>query len=219
MPVENLKILYDKKGELQKIQLFENEDGNLMLCLDKYIQFVEGKDEQIYHDNITRPAFKLNPKAKRFLILGGGDGLVARNIIRLNPNAHITVVDIDREVVKLCRTHPRIIELNEGSLELCYIYYADAYKWVKRKNKFDIIILDLPDANYERLKRLYGRKFLERVIKLLDNNGVLSMQVHDNIKERIYKILKDLLDNIQIIGFKMPYLNYGNVIIGNKKCH
>ena len=83
MSLENLKLLFEEQTKYQYMRFYENSEKKLLFTLDTFAQFLEGEDEEIYHDRITRPAFEMNLTAKNFLILGGGDGLVARNIFKL----------------------------------------------------------------------------------------------------------------------------------------
>ena len=149
----------------QAIRFYETEDKKIILTLNRFVQFIEGEDEQIYHTNLIVPALAINPDAKKFLILGGGDGLAARTILQHKPDADITLVDLDEKVVDLFRTHPRLKELNEGSLDKCNVYIADVLYWVPRHSAlhFDVIICDLPDPTSQILKKLYSEYFLRDV--------------------------------------------------------
>ena len=210
-----LKLIYEKQSKLQSIKLYTDSKDRLVLTLDSYIQFVEGEDEQIYHDMLTRPAFEMNNKAKRFLILGGGDGLVSRNILKLQPKANITLVDYDEELVWLCMTHKRITKLNENSLFHCNIRCKNALDWVVMdNNKYDIIILDFPDPNSDELNKLYQKDFIAQTTQLLKDDGVISIQAHDRIADKIYQIVSQLTKETKNIDYDMPFLDGGHIIVG-----
>jgi len=214
---ESLRPIYHKKTKVQDLGLHIDENnGEIILTLDRFVQFREGEDERIYHYNLVDKAIELNPTAKTILILGGGDGLCSRNILRLLPKAIITLVDFDKEVVDFCRTHEKIVRLNEGSLEHCILIYEDAKTWVKNINifKFDIIILDLPDGTSEELKQLYTTEFYTDVVKLLTENGIISIQTHPDIKDKVQNSINKLLKNSEVIVFKMPWLTEGAVVLG-----
>ncbi len=215
--LENLKLIYEKESDYSYIRLYETEDDKLMLTLDTFVQFLEGEDEKNYHDALTRPAFEENKNAKDFLILGGGDGLVARNIFKLNNDANITIVDIDREVTSLGFLNKRLRELNEYSLFCCEIYNENAIHWVKRKrNRYDIIVCDLPDPNTERLENLYSEYFYKDVIKLLKDNGIISIQCHFDIVNKVVEYIQKLLGNSKRLKYEMPFLSGGEIILGRK---
>jgi len=103
--LNNLQIWLEKKTKYQTIRLYNTEEGNVMLTLDTYLQFLSGKSEQIYHDVFTRIPYYMNLKAKSWLILGGGDGLIARDILKLDSNAKITLVELDEEMIKIFNTN------------------------------------------------------------------------------------------------------------------
>jgi spermidine synthase len=216
--LRNLKLLLEKKTNFQTIRLYETEEGKVMLTLDTFVQFLEGEQEKKYHKMLTQPAIDLHNNPEHFLILGGGDGLAARNIFNNCKKAKITMVELDKEVVDLCNTNEKLKEMNENSLPLCNIHYEDALKWVPECNYiFDIIILDFPDPNNDELKKLYTKKFLTQVIALLAPGGVISIQCHYSIKHIIAKKIIDLLDNSVILTYTMPFLEEGSVVLGKKE--
>jgi spermidine synthase len=209
----DLELIHEEKTDYADLCLYDTEDGKLVLTLDTFIQFVEGKDEEIYHDMLVRPAFEKNTNATKFLILGGGDGLVARNIFRLKPEAEITLVDIDKRVVDLFMFEPRLVKLNEGSLPYVDKYYEDALEWVPNcKKKFDIIICDFPDPNSENLKKLYSKEFLTKVTELLENQGVIAIQTHHKWRDKTLNVVEDILGNAEAIDYEMPFLEEASII-------
>ena len=214
--LHNLKLLEEKQTEYQNVKFYESEEGKLMLVLDTFIQFVEGEDEEIYHNVLVTPTIKDNPNAKDFLILGGGDGLVARNILDLKSNAKITLIELDKIVIAFFKKNKRLTELNKNSLNKCNIIIKDAKKWVKKsKDKFDVIILDLPDPNSDELKKLYEKEFLIDTFKLLRNKGVISIQCHEDISKQVVKIMSKLVKKIRSIEYSMPFLSEGVIVVGN----
>jgi len=207
-------LVLEKQTPYQKIQLFkELLTDKTTLSLDGFIQLFEGEDERIYHKALTQPAFKLNPKAEDFLVLGGGDGCVAREILKLNPKAKITLVDIDKELVEFCKKDERLTRINQNSLNNCRLYYEDALIWVPRcKEKSDMIILDFPDPTTTELKKLYAEEFLSQVVKLLGPKAVISIQSGQN-PILICNILYKLLHTFVLHDYQMPTLGLGYVVL------
>ena len=112
-------------------------------------------------------------------MLGGGDGLAVREILKYRPTAFVTVVDLDPEVAKLARRNPLMKELNEGSLDhpQVMLFHTDAYEFLEHeKNRYDVILADLPDPNNVSLARLYSREFFNLVFSHLTRNGVFATQ-------------------------------------------
>lgn len=217
MELETLSLIWEQKTKYQTMRFYEDKENKLWFTLDTYCQFVEGEDEEIYHKALTNSAIEMNFLAEEFLILGGGDGLVARNILRFNPFVNITLIEIDEEVIKAFMQIPRLVRLNEHSLFGCNVVIQDALNWVpKCDKKYDIIILDFPDSNSEALKKLYTEEFLTKVVKLLNKNGIISIQCHENITDKISKIITELLKNSRTIKYEMPNLGNSTIVLGQK---
>ena len=204
---------------LQTLTFFEDSAKKLILTLNTYVQFIEGIDEETYHDNLVLPIFAINPNAKRCLILGGGDGLVARTIFKANPEAEVTLVELDRKMIDLFKERERLTTLNENSLGKCSIYIENALHWVPRNASkiFDAIVLDFPDPTSWELKRLYRKEFLSEVAYLLGENGVMSIQCNPTIAEHVAFLVKEVLGNSAIITYEMPNLGEGKIVLGRKE--
>ncbi len=112
------------------------------------------------------------------LILGGGDGLAVREILKYKePN--ITLVDLDKDMVNLCKENKQIKELNKNSLnsDRLTIVNQDAYQFLKNTDeKFDVIIVDLPDPNNESLNKLYTNVFYRLCSNSLTADGIMTVQ-------------------------------------------
>jgi len=212
--LKNLELFKEVQSKHTLIKLYHTEDKRLMLCMDKFIQFVEGEDEQVYHKNLTKHSFETNPI--NFLVLGGGDGLVSREIFKYNTNSNIDLVDIDKEIIKLALFNKELLKINNGSMHFTSKYIDDAFEWVKTcKKTYDAIIIDFPDANSEELKKLYTKEMYENALKLL-NKGTISIQAHDDIVDNVSNIIKELLGNVEVHGHEMPFLGHGNIVVGKK---
>lgn len=173
------RLILEKETKYQTIGIFEDlEDKRLTLTLDKFVQFVEGEDERMYHQTLANPVKENLSNIKRVAILGGGDGLLARELLNINPDLDIVLVDMDSEVVNLCKTYPRIKEINQGSLDRIKIIISDAKIWVLEQGKeFDAVIADFPDPNSEELKTLYSQPFLDNIKNILKKEGIFTTQV------------------------------------------
>jgi len=211
--------------DYQTIRFYEYEESQLVFTLDTFIQFVEGEDEQNYHDVITRPAFEMCPLAQEVLILGGGDGLVARNLFKLNPLVQITQIELDPKVTEIFSSWDRLVELNEGSLDNVWLIHDDAMSWVDSLRYqsriqyplWDIVICDFPDPNNEELKKLFSKEYIKKFSDLLYKDGVIVIQCHFDIADEISEIVQSLLGNCKRIEYEMPYLDGGEIILGRKQ--
>lgn len=171
------QVIYSKQSEYQKIVLTKHKD-DLRMYLNGNIQF-SSNDEYRYHEALIHPAMSLVKNRGEILILGGGDGLAAREILKYPDVKHITLVDLDPEVIKISKTNHLIKALNEGSLdnEKVEIINTDAYKYLEEtKKKYDVVIVDLPDPNNESLNKLYTNLFYRLIYNHLNEHGIVSIQ-------------------------------------------
>jgi len=99
----------------QHIVLTENRRGNLCCYLNGHLQFNEA-DEQIYHENLVHPAMHLSSRRESVIILGGGDGLALREVLRYPEVKAVTLVDLDPMMTKMASSDPKLVRLNEGSM-------------------------------------------------------------------------------------------------------
>ena len=191
------QIVLSTQSKYQKIVLTRGQDsqeeephglprvtvakrGNdLRLFIDGQIQF-SSVDEYRYHEALVHPAMDAAAERKAVLILGGGDGLAAREVLKYGTEVQrIVLVDIDPEMLEICRTNPEIVALNEGALahRKLVVVHQDAYKFVeKAAERFDVIIIDLPDPNNESLSKLYSVEFYKLAARVLAPGGTLVTQ-------------------------------------------
>lgn len=169
------KIIYRKQTKYQKMVVTKHRD-DLRLFLNGNIQF-SSFDEYRYHEALIHPAMSLAKKTKEILILGGGDGLAAREILKYDEVENIVLVDLDPEVISFCRTNPLIKKLNNNSLKnnKVHVVNQDAFKYLENTSqKFDVIIVDLPDPNNESLNKLYTNIFYRLIYQHINKGGMLG---------------------------------------------
>jgi len=92
--------LYSGKSPFQRIDIFEVETYGKVLTLDGMVMVTE-RDEFIYHEMITHPAMRIHPAPEKVLIIGGGDGGTAREVLKYKEVKKVVMVEIDKEVVEL----------------------------------------------------------------------------------------------------------------------
>ena len=156
--------------------------------------------------------FLYTPKHERVLVLGGGDGLAVREILKYDDVKEIILVDIDPEMTKLCSTNNDIKAINNNSLssDKLKIINEDAYKYVQEnKEKFDVIIIDLPDPNNETLNKLYTNVFYNYIKANLTETGVAVTQSTSPYYAKksfwcINKTVKTQFDNVIPYHLQVP---------------
>jgi spermidine synthase len=161
------RIVLTRAG--QHFQLFLN--GNLQFS---------SSDEYRYHEALVHPALALVPAARRVLVLGGGDGLAVREILKHPSVSEIVLVDLDPEMTRMARENPLLRSLNQDSLSnpRVQVVNADAFVWLAEAppSRFDAAFVDFPDPHNFSLGKLYTRHFYARLRRRLDPDGVVAVQ-------------------------------------------
>ncbi len=171
------RVIFSKQTEYQKIIVTKNRD-DLRLYLNGGLQF-SSLDEHRYHEALIHPTLSAAPAMENILLLGGGEGLAARELLKHKGVGKITIVDIDPEITKLGRENRFIREINGGSLSAkkVHLINADAFRFLAESSEiYDIIIADLPDPNNTSVARLYSREFFKLVKKRLSAGGIFVTQ-------------------------------------------
>ncbi len=159
------------------------------LYINGHNQF-SSRDERIYHAMLTYPAMAASARHDEILIIGGGDGLALRDVLRWGPR-RVTLIDLDAELVDFF-SHPRYrngIAVNAPLLELngyafsdprVELMIGDAYnrvdELIRADRRFDTIVVDLPDPNHPDLGKLYSARFYAKLAALLMGDGALVTQ-------------------------------------------
>lgn len=151
---------------------------DLRLYINGNLQF-SSRDERRYHEAIVHPVLSALPQPRRVLVLGGGDGLALREILRYSSIESVTLVDLDPAMTRLFSTSAPLVALNQGSLKnpRVHIINEDAGKWLETSEQmFDAIIIDLPDPNSYGLGKLYSEPVYRLVRQHLSDNGLVVVQ-------------------------------------------
>lgn len=170
-------VLHAESSPYQRIVLTER-NGAVELYLNGNLQF-STRDEHRYHEALVHPAFALADRHERVLVGGGGDGLATREILRWPDVKHVTLVDLDRQVTELGRTHPLLAKQNAGALSdpRVHVVNADAFVYMAdSRETFDLIVLDFPDPSTFSVGKLYSSEMYQRVRARLAPDGVLVVQ-------------------------------------------
>ncbi|QES21272.1 spermidine synthase [Streptomyces venezuelae] len=161
--------------ELQEVVVTGGREGPPDLFLDGRLR-VAGQDEYRYHEALVHPA--MNGPHERVLIVGGGDGLAAREVLRYPGVSSVTVVELDPGVVRLARTDPALATLNAQAFRdpRVRVVYADAFNWLRGtvdrvQERYDVVISDLPDPGITPSTKLYSEEFHGLVARVLTGSG------------------------------------------------
>ena len=170
-------VIYARSTAYQRIVITRRGE-DLRLYLNGNLQF-STRDEYRYHEALVWPVLGRVANPREVLILGGGDGLAAREVLKDLRVAHVTLVDLDPEITHLFRDEPTLARLNGGSLgsRRMTVVNADAFRWVRQaRGRYDAILIDFPDPTEFSLGKLYTESFYREVARLLAPAGVLTVQ-------------------------------------------
>jgi spermidine synthase len=151
---------------------------DIRLFLSSHLQF-SSRDEYRYHEALVHPGLSAVPVPRRVLVLGGGDGLAVREILKYPQIESITLVDLDPEMTRLFSTHPMLTALNKKSFSSpkVHIINADAFPWVDANtDSFDFIVIDFPDPTNYSLGKLYTTAFYKAAARHLSAQGLMVVQ-------------------------------------------
>lgn len=178
-----VKIVERIRSPYQKIVLTaRQEEGReeLSLFLNGYIQFDSKGESQAYHETLVHPAMHLAKSRKNILILGGGDGLPAKEILKYQDAERIVNVDIDEAIINLSKNNTLLREFNSRSFSnpRVSVVIGDAFLYVRSsREKFDVVIVDFPEGIDIPLARSYSLQFIRDLKRILSPGGIVVFQV------------------------------------------
>ena len=171
------RIVYSGETDYQKVMIADTHNWDRVLILDGAIQSAEC-DEALYHEMLVQPALLRHPHPEDVLIIGGGEGATLREVLRHRTVKNATMVDLDQEVVRLCREH--LEKWHRGSFEdkRVRLVFGDGRKFVENdRGRYDVVIVDVVDMlDNGPAKKLYTRQFYERIRDGLKPHGVVVVQ-------------------------------------------
>ncbi|MFT5683759.1 MAG: spermidine synthase [Myxococcota bacterium] len=170
-------VLFSATTPYQRIVVTRWRD-DVRLYVEGHLQF-SSTDEYRYHESLVHPAMASADRRVDVLILGGGDGLAAREVLRYPEVKRVDLVDLDPEITTLFTEQPLLAGLNDGSLTdpRVHVHNADALKFLEEApRRWDVIIMDLPDPNDPALSRLYSVAAFSLARQRLADGGALVSQ-------------------------------------------
>ena len=169
--------MYERHTPYQRLVITRWKDDT-RLYLNGNLQF-SSRDEARYHEALVLPAMQMAARAERVLILGGGDGLAAREVLKYPQVQSLTLVDLDAEMTQTFATSATLTALNGGALThpKTRVINADAAQWLEESSeRFDVILIDLPDPSNFSLGKLYSVPMYRQVARHLADGGLIVVQ-------------------------------------------
>ena len=191
-----MPVIFSQKTPYQRLTITRWQD-DVRLYIDGNLQFASS-DEHRYHEALVHPALaaaaearpvvragpgEAGPEGRRVLVLGGGDGLAVREVLKHADVATVDLVDLDPAMTELFSEHPMLVGLNTGSLTdpRVRVHNRDAMEWLAEHERagepaFDVAVIDLPDPNNFSLGKLYTQSFYRLLSRRLRPDGVAVVQ-------------------------------------------
>ena len=170
-------IVFTNTTPYQRIVLTHNKN-DYKLYLNNNLQFASA-DEYRYHEALVHPAMENAESVENVLVLGGGDGLACREILKHKEVKTITLVDLDEKMTQMFKENTILKAFNQNSFlnKKVTIHNQDAFLWSKTNTKkYDVIIIDFPDPSNYSLGKLYSLNFYKTLANLANPNTVVVIQ-------------------------------------------
>lgn len=171
------KVIYSKSSKYQRLVVTKSEHET-RLYLNGNLQF-SSRDEYRYHEALVHVGLAALSKPRKVLILGGGDGLAMREVLKYPSVESITLIDLDEAVTKLFSESEVFSKMNDNSFdsEKVRVINTDAFTWLRQtEEKFDFIAVDFPDPSNFSVGKLYSNKFYKELIERLNPEGLVAIQ-------------------------------------------
>jgi len=192
-------VLFSKRSPYQSISLVKKRD-DIRMYINHNLQFCS-LDEHRYHETLVHTTLGLAGARGQVLILGGGDGMAAREVLKYADVQRILLVDIDPMVIDLATHHPILRRLNTASLAdpRVEVRIDDAFRFVRDYHqglRFDIVLIDLPDPSSINLARLFSLEFYWAVRRLMTDQALLCVQsTSPTFAPRSYRCIQNTLQH------------------------
>ena len=170
-------VIQTQQSRYQKIVLTQRGE-DFRLYLDGNLQF-SSVDEYRYHETLVHLPAAFTRKLEHALVIGGGDGLAARELLKYPELKSIDVVDLDPAVTALASSQPHLVKLNNHAMsnDRVSVINEDAWQWLSKEGDlYDLIVIDLPDPESEDVAKLYSVAFYQRIARRLSVGGVMITQ-------------------------------------------
>ncbi|MFC4022442.1 polyamine aminopropyltransferase [Oceanobacillus longus] len=215
------KKIYSEQSSFQQINFYQGKEFGTFFTLDG-LMMVNEKDEFIYHDMIVHPAFATNPNIKKVLIIGGGDGGTAREVLRYPNVEEVVMAEIDERVFRLCQQYLPVTARGVEEDSRMKLRFEDGLEYVRNApdQSFDLILVDSTDP-VSVGEGLFTKPFYKECYRVLNADGILINQHESpyfaeyaaNMKKAHTKI-KDIFPITHVYQYHMPTYPSGHWLFG-----
>ncbi len=172
------RIVFSHHSPYQRVVVTAGSGGSVRLYLNGNLQF-HSRDEYRYHEALVHPVLAAHGAPKRVLVLGGGDGMAVREVLKHPAVEQVTLVELDPAMTRLFSTEPLLTALNGDALKSpkLTIVNDDAFGWLDRHDAlWDLIVVDFPDPSTHAIGKLYSTSFYALLAQRLAASGYAVVQ-------------------------------------------
>jgi len=220
------KIIYAEQTPYQKL-ILTSQKGRIQFYINGAVQF-DSIDEHRYHESLVHPVMNTAQAHEKVLIIGGGDGMALREVLKYKSVGKVTLVDLDPAITKLFKEHKTLSKLNNHAYESdkVTVVNQDAWKFIENSGElYDVIIIDLPDPNNISLGRLYSQTFYQLLSSHLSKAGAMVTQsTSPMFSHKAFWCIEKTIDDSDL--YTLPYHTYipsfgewGFVLAAHTKIH
>ena len=219
------RVIFSETSPYQRIVVTQGKAGH-RLFLNGNLQFAE-RDEYRYHEALVHPAMAAHGAPKRVAVLGGGDGMAVREVLKYPSVESVTLVELDPNMTRLFSEKPQLAALNGSALKSpkVKVVNTDAFKYLETSNEtFDIIIVDFPDPSNFSIGKLYTTSFYALLDQRLSASGYAVVQTTSPLVAR--KSFWTVVKTIEEVGLtakpyhaNVPSFGEWGFIIASRRPH
>ena len=199
------RIVFSSASPYQRIVVTHGKAGH-RLFLNGNLQFSQ-RDEYRYHEALVHPAMAAHGAPKKVAVLGGGDGMAVREVLKYPSVESVTLVELDPAMTQLFAQHPTLARLNAGALQnpKVTVVNTDAFQWLQDTNDtFDVIVVDFPDPTNFAIGKLYTNSFYALLDQRLAASGYAVVQTTSPLVAR--QSFWTVVTSIESVGLRTtPY--------------
>lgn len=200
------KVLFSEQTPFQKVEVFETDTWGNLMTIDGMVMLSE-KDEFVYHEMLTHVGMFAHPYPEKVLIIGGGDGGTAREVLKHSSVKQVDMVEIDEAVVRASKEFlPRVGAWEDPRLT---VHFEDGIAFVKNaKSEYDVLIIDGSDP-VGPAEGLFEKEFFEYCFAALKEDGVLTGQTESPWVEEYHPSIKKVFDALgSVFAYSSMYLGF-----------
>ena len=199
------RIVFSSASPYQRIVVTHGKAGH-RLFLNGNLQFSQ-RDEYRYHEALVHPAMAAHGAPKKVAVLGGGDGMAVREVLKYPSVESVTLVELDPAMTQLFAQHPTLAQLNAGALQnpKVTVVNTDAFQWLQDTgDTFDVIVVDFPDPTNFAIGKLYTNSFYALLDQRLAASGYAVVQTTSPLVAR--QSFWTVVQTIESVGLRTtPY--------------